>query len=96
MADDDKPSEIIEGFDPFMFADEVEIIEPIATFRGFISQWHGTRYGEVAVMVTVPLQYKYDAMPITDAQGLMLEFRVYKPPRKGVHVNGEGEDDDET
>lgn len=50
--------------------------ERVGTFYGSCNKFTVNRHGDLLITVVVPAEHKYEALPVTDYPGLLLEFDV--------------------
>jgi len=57
-----------------------QLIE-VATFRASAGSFTTDTKGRLILHLIVPMEFKYDAMPVTDQPGMMLTFTASARPR---------------
>ena len=54
---------------------------PVAGFRAATGSFSTDRRGRLVLQLIVPIDDKYEAMPVTDQPGMMLHFLALRRPR---------------
>lgn len=65
-------------------------LEEVASFRASAGSFTTDTKGRLILHLIVPMQFKYDAMPVTDQPGIMLAFTAHRR----VRLAGSGDDDE--
>lgn len=65
---------------------------PVAVFRAATGNFSTDRRGRLVLQLIVPLDDKYDALPITDQPGMMMHVVAFRRPRSSERRDDAGPD----